>query len=149
MDSDRALDLPECPKKIAIIGGGYIGCEFACIFQNFGSEVHLVFRQDLPLRGFDGECRKFLNDQLEVRGLNMHHCSSPTSVVKNDDGTYKLTIVDPDNIETVIDGVRNAPRRRSAAGGGGHADELHAPLERLARVSLLFRCCLRQPLGMG
>lgn len=47
--SDEALSLPEQPKRIAIIGAGYIAVEFAGIFAGFGSEVHLFFRKDLPL----------------------------------------------------------------------------------------------------
>lgn len=55
IDSDLALELPTCPKKITIIGGGYIAVEFAGIFRRFGAEVHIVIRQDRPLRGFDDE----------------------------------------------------------------------------------------------
>ena len=50
--------LPEqeaVPKKLIVIGSGYIGLEFSCIFDNLGTEVHIMFRQDKPLRGFDEE----------------------------------------------------------------------------------------------
>jgi len=43
------------PKKLIVIGSGYIGLEFSCIFDNLGTEVHIMFRQDKPLRGFDEE----------------------------------------------------------------------------------------------
>lgn len=46
---------PQVPKRIVIVGGGYIAVEFAGIFAGLGSEVHLVYRQDRPLRGFDDE----------------------------------------------------------------------------------------------
>ena len=39
------LDLQERPRKMAIIGGGYIAVEFAGIYNNFGTEVHLLYRQ--------------------------------------------------------------------------------------------------------
>ena len=55
--SDEALELSDQPKKITVLGGGYIALEFSGIFQRFGSEVHTVFRQPLPLRGFDEEVR--------------------------------------------------------------------------------------------
>ena len=45
----------QVPKKLVIIGAGYIAVEFASIFHGLGSEVHLVFRKDLPLNGFDEE----------------------------------------------------------------------------------------------
>lgn len=53
--SDEALELPALPKKVTIIGGGYIALEFGGIFKRFGSEVHIAYRQALPLRGFDEE----------------------------------------------------------------------------------------------
>ena len=43
--SDEVLNLPSLPKKMAVIGGGYIGLEFAGIYNNYGSEVHVVYRQ--------------------------------------------------------------------------------------------------------
>ena len=43
--SDHVLDLPERPKKMAIVGGGYIAVEFAGIFNNYGTDVHLIYRQ--------------------------------------------------------------------------------------------------------
>ena len=51
--SNEALDLPRRPQHIVIYGSGYIALEFAGIFAGFGSDVHLVYRSDLPLRGFD------------------------------------------------------------------------------------------------
>ncbi len=46
--SDDILDLPELPKKLAIVGGGYIALEFAGIYNNFGAETHVVYRQVRP-----------------------------------------------------------------------------------------------------
>lgn len=46
--SDHVLDLPSRPQKMAIIGGGYIAVEFAGIFNNYGTDVHLVYRQVSP-----------------------------------------------------------------------------------------------------
>ena len=43
--SDDILDLPELPAKLAIVGGGYIALEFAGIYNNFGSETHVFYRQ--------------------------------------------------------------------------------------------------------
>ena len=57
IDSDIALDLPERPDKIAIVGGGYIALEFAGIFNGLRSDVHVFIRQKKVLRGFDEEVR--------------------------------------------------------------------------------------------
>ena len=53
LTSDEALDLKSLPTKILIFGSGYIAVEFASIFNGFGSEVHLVYRADKILRGFE------------------------------------------------------------------------------------------------
>lgn len=50
--SDEILNLPSLPKKLAVIGGGYIGLEFAGIYNNYGSEVHVVYRQVSPVHRF-------------------------------------------------------------------------------------------------
>lgn len=57
IDSDAALDLPSKPKKIAIVGGGYIAVEFAGIFNGLSSDVHVFIRQKKVLRGFDEEVK--------------------------------------------------------------------------------------------
>ncbi len=53
----------------AVLGGGYIALEFSGIFQRFGSEVHCVFRQPMPLRGFDEEVSPSLRMSLVTRRL--------------------------------------------------------------------------------
>ena len=53
--SDEALAAQTQPKRVVVIGGGYIAVEFAGIYAGFGSEVKIMYRADLPLRGFDEE----------------------------------------------------------------------------------------------
>lgn len=88
--SDDALELTELPKKICIIGGGYIGLEFACIFNSFGSEVHLFCRQEYPLRGFDEELRRFIHEQISEKGITYHGKIAIEKIEKLDDGRYAL-----------------------------------------------------------
>ncbi|KAJ8425656.1 hypothetical protein Cgig2_015324 [Carnegiea gigantea] len=90
IDSDAALDLPEMPKKIAIIGGGYIALEFAGIFNGLESEVHVFIRQKKVLRGFDEEMREFVADQMSLRGIEFHTEETPQAIVKSADGTLSL-----------------------------------------------------------
>lgn len=89
--SDEALVLEECPKKIVVVGGGYIALEFAGIFHSFGAEVHVMFRQPLPLRGFDEEVRQFVMDQMALQGIHFHTECSPVSLEKLESGSIKLT----------------------------------------------------------
>ncbi len=70
--SDAAFALPALPRRMLIVGGGYIGVEFAGIFANFGVETHVVFRQHLPLRGFDHELRELLAKGMQDNGVHLH-----------------------------------------------------------------------------
>ena len=70
--SDDAFFLEDFPRRVVMVGGGYIAVEFACIFRGLGAEVDLVMRQDLPLRGFDEELRTELHGALESQGIRMH-----------------------------------------------------------------------------
>jgi len=78
--SDDAFYLPERPRRVVLLGGGYIAVEFAGIFAGLGSEVDLVFRQKLPLRGFDEDLRVGLVEALTASGVRVHAGVSPTSV---------------------------------------------------------------------
>jgi glutathione reductase (NADPH) len=70
--SNEAFHLPDpLPKRIAIVGGGYIAVEFAGIFHGLGCEVDIVIRRDRVLRGFDEECRTFVHEALKASGIRM------------------------------------------------------------------------------
>ena len=78
--SDDALNLPRVPRRIVIVGGGYIAMEFASFFHGYGSEVHLVFRAEEPLRGFDEDVRAHLHAALQQRGIHLHASERPSSI---------------------------------------------------------------------
>jgi glutathione reductase (NADPH) len=69
--SDDAFDLPVLPRRIAIIGGGYIACEFAGIFNGLGRHVVQLHRGSEILRGFDDELRAHLGDELRKSGIDL------------------------------------------------------------------------------
>jgi len=91
MTSDEALALDKLPDRIVIVGGGYIALEFAGIFQGLGVNVTLMFRQDLPLRGFDTDLRKTVNDNLRRRNIDVRQNCSPLAISRADDGTLTLS----------------------------------------------------------
>src|SRR5918911_3525379 len=72
ISSNEALDLPELPRKIVIVGGGYIAVEFAGIFRGFGSEVVEIIRREELLYGFDDDLRVALAQELRTRGIEVH-----------------------------------------------------------------------------
>lgn len=69
--SNELLDLSTLPKKICVIGAGYIALEFACILHGLGSEVSVFYRGDLPLRGFDNGVQTHLAAALELQGIQL------------------------------------------------------------------------------
>jgi glutathione reductase (NADPH) len=70
--SNEAFHLPDpLPRRITIVGGGYIAVEFAGIFHGLGCEVDIVIRRDRVLRGFDEECRTFVHDSLKASGIRI------------------------------------------------------------------------------
>ncbi len=78
--SDDAFFLPKVPRQVAIVGSGYIAVEFAGIFQALGAEVHLIFRQPLPLRGFDLDLREGLAEALGAHGIALYPGCLPSRV---------------------------------------------------------------------
>ena len=78
--SDDAFYLPTLPPRILLVGGGYIGLEFAGIFAGFGVQVDVVYRADLPARGFDMDLRQRLADGMIENGIRMHPGEAVTKV---------------------------------------------------------------------
>lgn len=70
--SDHALDWGSQPRRVGIIGGGVIGCEFASFLVDVGSEVHVFEMLDQIVPGTDGETAKALQRQLQKRGVKFH-----------------------------------------------------------------------------
>jgi glutathione reductase (NADPH) len=83
--SDDAFFLPRMPERIAIVGSGYIAVEFAGIFQALGAEVHLIYRQPLPLRGFDQDLREGLAEALGTQGVALHPGCKPVKLEADGD----------------------------------------------------------------
>lgn len=71
--SDEAFHLESLPKRVIIVGGGFIAVEFASIFNGLGAEVDLVYRRDLILRGFDDDIRRQAEVELTRKGVRVLH----------------------------------------------------------------------------
>ncbi len=78
--SDAAFYLPHMPNRVAIIGSGYIAIEFAGIFASLGAQVEMVYRQPLPLRGFDHDLRESMVEALHAQGIVLHPGILPTRI---------------------------------------------------------------------
>ena len=82
LTSNELFSLPEKPASLLVIGAGYIGVEFASIFQGLGTQVQLLFRKDFILRGFDQDIRKNLQEELEKKGVSILSGRSPVKLEK-------------------------------------------------------------------
>ncbi len=82
ISSNEALDLPALPRKIVIVGGGYIAVEFAGIFRGFGSEVVEIIRREELLYGFDDDLRVSLAQEMRGRGIEIHTRTNVTRIEK-------------------------------------------------------------------
>lgn len=98
--SDDLFRLDELPERILIVGGGYIGCEFASILKGFGVDVHLMTRGEHLLRGFDEDIQLELANELRKRGIHLHMMCSPTRITRHDDGTLTVQTFEDSEIET-------------------------------------------------
>jgi len=114
--SDDAFYLPHLPRRVTIVGGGYIAVEFAGIFHGLGAAVDLVTRQPLPLRGFDQDLRAGLADALTAQGIRLYSNTIPTAVEAFGE-VRRVTLEDHKSIETdlVFFATGRAPNTSSLA----------------------------------
>lgn len=90
IDSDGFFALTEQPKKVAVVGAGYIAVELAGVLHALGTETHLAVRKDKPLRDFDPMLSDTLVEQMALHGPKLHSQSTPERIEKSADGTLKL-----------------------------------------------------------
>lgn len=94
ISSNEAFFLKELPKRVIVVGGGYIAVEFAGIFHGMGAQTSLLYRGELFLRGFDGAVRKHLAEELTRRGLDLQFNADIKSIEKLDDGSLRVELKD-------------------------------------------------------
>ena len=84
--SDAMFHLEEQPKRMVIIGSGYIGVEFACILNGLGSQVTLINRGDKILRGFDEDIRTEINEGMIKHGIEIINNQQTQEIRKTESG---------------------------------------------------------------
>ncbi|KAE9533326.1 glutathione-disulfide reductase [Ursidibacter arcticus] len=94
IDSDGVFGLSTLPKRVAVVGAGYIAVELAGVFNSFGVETHLFVRQHAPLRNFDPLIVETLLEVMAQDGITLHTQAIPQEVVKNSDGSLTLKLAD-------------------------------------------------------
>lgn len=105
INSDGFFDIDTQPKKVAIIGAGYIAVEFAGMFNALGTETHLFIRHDTFLRSFDPMIQESVTNEYERIGVNLHKRSQATKVEKDANGKLTVTYRDDSGNESVVSDV--------------------------------------------
>lgn len=98
VSSDAMFDLDPFPRRLVVVGGGYIACEFASIFHGLGAQVTQLVRGDEILRGFDEEVRHFAAAQLRQHGLDLRVHTAATRVARGPDG-LRVTLADGSHVD--------------------------------------------------
>ncbi|MBT9464346.1 glutathione-disulfide reductase [Hydrogenophaga sp.] len=84
--SDDIFDLEPFPKRLVVVGGGYIASEFASIFNGLGAKVTQLYRGEQILRGFDDEIRHFVAAEMIKAGVDLHLNAGVVDIRKTGDG---------------------------------------------------------------
>jgi glutathione reductase (NADPH) len=114
--SNEVFHLKELPRRIMVVGGGYIAVEFAGVFAGLGSAVTLLHRGDKLLRGFDDDVREALGAAYAQRGIDLALGKTATRMDRTADG---IAVTLSDGSVVTVDQVLVATGRRPNTGGLG------------------------------
>ncbi|MBA4113901.1 MAG: glutathione-disulfide reductase [Verminephrobacter sp.] len=109
--SNEVFDLPQLPRRVLMVGGGYIAVEFAGIFHGLGAQVTLCYRGEQVLRGFDDDVRAHLHDAMVTKGISVRLHEDVTQIEKRSDGSLAVTLAGTPGAPLVVDAVLYATGR--------------------------------------
>lgn len=98
IDSDGFFALDQMPKRVAVVGAGYIAVEIAGVLNALGVETHLLVRQNAPLRNFDLLIVETLIQVMKSEGPKLHTESTAKAVIKNADGSLMLQLTNGQDV---------------------------------------------------
>lgn len=114
--SNEIFLLKEQPKRVLVVGGGYIACEFACILNGMGSAVTQFYRSEQILRGFDGDVRNHVAEEMRKKGIDLLVNTDVATIEKTADG---LRVTDKAGGSLTVDQVLYATGRVPNSGNLG------------------------------
>lgn len=123
--SDEAFHLDSLPERVIVVGGGFIACEFAGIFNGLGSDVVQIYRGDRVLRGFDRDVRKTVGKEMSKKGIDIQFEKNVTELISIDGGQIIAKLDDGSELQadTVMFATGRVPNVR---GLGLRAAGVHA-----------------------
>jgi len=112
--SNEALELPDLPRRVLVVGGGYVAAEFTGIFHGVGSEVILAYRGEQILRGFDLDVRQHLHQELLRKSIDIRLGCDVAGIERRPDGALEARLVAAGGAATVVvDAVMYATGRHA------------------------------------
>jgi glutathione reductase (NADPH) len=118
--SNEALELPDLPRRVLVVGGGYVAAEFSGIFHGVGSEVMLAYRGEQILRGFDLDVRQHLHQELLRKGIEIRLGCDVVGIERRPDGALEARLVAAGVSATVVvNAVMYATGRHANTAGLG------------------------------
>ncbi|WP_301098599.1 glutathione-disulfide reductase [Otariodibacter sp.] len=111
INSDGVFALKTLPKRVAIVGAGYIAVELAGVMNSLGVDTHLFLRKHAPIRTFDPMISETLLELMQQEGITVHTGAIPEELVKNTDESLTLKLVDgrSQNTDCVIWAIGREP----------------------------------------
>eukprot|EP00751_Fragilariopsis_kerguelensis_P011742 CAMPEP_0170774614 /NCGR_PEP_ID=MMETSP0733-20121128/10059_1 /TAXON_ID=186038 /ORGANISM="Fragilariopsis kerguelensis, Strain L26-C5" /LENGTH=548 /DNA_ID=CAMNT_0011117197 /DNA_START=128 /DNA_END=1775 /DNA_ORIENTATION=+ len=145
ISSNEIFYLEKQPKSMVIVGGGFIALEFAQIMHGLGTEVTLMYRGDLFLRGFDLDVREHLLEELKRNtDIDIQFQTDPVEIIKNHDKNdgESLTVVTKDGAKVDCDQVLYATGRTGKTdtlnleSAGVKMDKSFIPVDEYSRTNV-------------
>jgi len=112
--SDEAFHLKALPKSVIVVGGGFIACEFAGIFNGLGSEVVQIYRGEQILRGFDHDVQESLAKEMIKKGIDIRLHTNVIELIKGSGGLITAKLDDGSELQadTVMFATGRVPNVR-------------------------------------
>ncbi len=109
--SNEVFDLPALPKRVLIVGGGYIAVEFAGILNGMGAQVTLSYRGEQVLRGFDDDVRGHLSEEMAKSGIAVLLHQDVSGIERTGDGSLSVRFTQAEQPPIAVDAVLFATGR--------------------------------------
>ena len=141
ISSNEVFDLDQFPKRLAIVGGGYISVEFTGIFNGLGAKVTQLYRGPLFLRGFDADIRHHAAEEIRKSGVDLRFDVNVASIAKGAGGLHVL-LTDGSTIE--VDAVLYATGRKANLDGLG-LENVKVKISDAGKIEVDANFCTAEP----